>query len=67
MDKRIRKAVRTFLIKDGKVYTLNNSNYVLIELSFYNQIVNLEDILYELKIKGLIKFFSISSYINLTS
>jgi len=42
------------LIEEGSVYTLNNTKYVLIELPFHNQIVSLEDIIYELKIKGLV-------------
>lgn len=42
------------LIKENVIHTLNNTRYVLIELPFHNQIVNLEDIIYELKIKGLI-------------
>ena len=42
------------LIKEGHIYTLNKTKYILIELPFHNQIVNLEDIIYELKIKGLI-------------
>lgn len=41
-------------IKEGKIHTLNNTRYILVELPFHNQIVNLEDIIYELKIKGLI-------------
>lgn len=41
------------LIKNKNIYTLNNSNYILVELPFHNQIVNLEDIIYELKIKGI--------------
>ena len=42
------------LIKTAKIHTLNNTRYVLIELPFHNEIVNLEDIIYELKVKGLI-------------
>lgn len=42
------------LIKNGEIHTLNNTRYILVELPFHNQIVNLEDIIYELKIKGLI-------------
>ena len=42
------------LIKNNVINTLNNSRYILVELPFHNQIVNLEDIIYELKIKGLI-------------
>lgn len=39
-------------IKDGNIYTLNNSKYLLFELPFHNQILNLEDTIYELKISG---------------
>ena len=42
------------LIKNNSIYTLNNTRYILVELPFHNQIVGLEDIIYELKIKGLI-------------
>ena len=42
------------LIKTGYIYTLNNTKYILVELPFHNQIVNLEDIIYELKVKGLV-------------
>lgn len=42
------------LIKEGVIHTLNSTRYILIEFPFHNQIVNLEDIIYELKIKGLI-------------
>ena len=42
------------LIKEGEIHTLNNTRYILVELPFHNEIVNLEDIIYELKIKGLI-------------
>lgn len=42
------------LIKEGQIHTLNNTRYILVELPFHNEIVNLEDIIYELKIKGLI-------------
>ena len=42
------------LIKLEHIHTLNNTRYILVELPFHNQIVNLEDIIYELKIKGLI-------------
>ena len=42
------------LIKEEYIYTLNNTRYILIELPFHNQIVNLEDIIYELRVKGLI-------------
>lgn len=42
------------LIKEGKIHTLNNSRYILVELPFHNEIMNLEDVIYELKIKGLI-------------
>ena len=42
------------LIKNGEIKTINNTRYILVELPFHNQIMNLEDIIYELKIKGLI-------------
>lgn len=42
------------LVKNGAIHTLNNTRYILVELPFHNQIVGLEDIIYELKIKGLI-------------
>lgn len=42
------------LIKSNTIHTLNNTRYVLVELPFHNEIVNLEDSIYELKIKGLI-------------
>lgn len=42
------------LVKNGIIHTLNDSKYILVELPFHNPIVNLEDIIYELKIKGLI-------------
>lgn len=42
------------LIKNNVIHTLNNTRYILVELPFHNQIVNLEDMIYELKIKGLI-------------
>ena len=42
------------LIKKAEIKTLNNTRYILIELPFHNQIVNLEDLIYELKITGLI-------------
>jgi protein-tyrosine phosphatase len=40
------------LVKSGKIYSQNNTNYLLIEFPFHNQILNLEDILYEIKISG---------------
>lgn len=42
------------LIKNNVIHTLNNTRYILVELPFHNQIMNLEDIMYELKIKGMI-------------
>ena len=42
------------LIKTAQIHTLNNTRYVLIELPFHHEIVNLEDTIYELKVKGLI-------------
>ena len=42
------------LIKNGNIHTLNNTRYILVELPFHHSIMNLEDVIYELKIKGLI-------------
>lgn len=39
-------------IKENKIYTLNNSKYLLFELSFHDEILNLPDIIYELKLEG---------------
>lgn len=41
-------------IEDNKIYSLNNSKYILVELPFHNQILNIEDIMYEIKYKGYI-------------
>lgn len=41
-------------IKDNKIYTLNNSKYLLFELPFHNQIIGLADIVYEMKVAGYI-------------
>ena len=41
-------------IKDGNIYSLNNSKYVLFELPFHDEILNLQDIIYELKLEGYI-------------
>lgn len=38
----------------GNTYSLNNSKYLLVELPFHNQILNLEDIIYEIKYQGYI-------------
>lgn len=42
------------LIKEDVISTLNNSKYVLVELPFHNPILNLDDIIYELKYNNLI-------------
>ena len=42
------------LVLNKKVYTMNKSRYILIEFSLYNEIKNIEDYLYELKLKGYI-------------
>lgn len=42
------------LILDGEISTLNNTRYLLIELPMSNKIKNLKDIIYELKLKGII-------------
>ena len=39
-------------IKENRIYTLNNSKYLLFELPLHNQILNLADIIYEIKIQG---------------
>lgn len=41
-------------IKTNRIYTLNNSKYLLFELPFHNQILNLVDIVYEMKYQGYI-------------
>jgi len=41
-------------INDGKAYTLNGTKYLLFELPFNNQILNLTDIIYEIKLHGYI-------------
>lgn len=41
-------------VKDGKIYPLNNSKYLLIEFPFHNEILNLEDFLFEMKVNGYI-------------
>ncbi len=41
-------------IKSNEIYPLNNSKYLLIEFPFHNQILNLEDMLYEIKYNGYI-------------
>ena len=41
-------------IEENKIYTLNNGKYLLFELPFRNQILNLNDIIYEIKIQGYI-------------
>lgn len=42
------------LIKEDVISPLNNSKYVLVELPFHNPILNLDDIIYELKYNNLI-------------
>lgn len=41
-------------IKEGKISSLNDTKYLLIELPFHNKIVNLEDTLYELSYAGFV-------------
>lgn len=41
-------------LKEKKIHSLNNTRYLLIEFPFYNQILNLEDIIYEIKYHGYI-------------
>lgn len=42
------------LIMSKQIFTINKSRYILIELPLYNKINNVEDIIYELKLKGYI-------------
>ena len=42
------------LIKDGEIYPINNTKYLLIELPLYNEINHISDYLYKLKIEGYI-------------
>jgi len=42
------------LLNDGKVLTLNNSRYVLVEFPFMTQLVNLESILFDLTLKNYV-------------
>lgn len=42
------------LILDNEIYTMNNTKYILVELPLYNEINNVEDYIYELKLKGYI-------------
>lgn len=41
-------------LKQEKIFSLNNTKYLLIEFPFYNQVLNLDDLLYELKYHGFI-------------
>ena len=41
-------------ILNNNIYTLNNSKYLLFELPFNNKIINLFDIIYEIKLQGYI-------------
>lgn len=41
-------------IKNGSIYSLNNSKYLLIELPFHNKILNLEDIIFEIRHAGYV-------------
>lgn len=42
------------LIEQDEISSLNHTRYLLIEFPFHNQILNLEDIIYEIKLKGYI-------------
>lgn len=42
------------LIKNGEVYTLNNTKYLLFEIPFRNRILNVKDIIHEIKMAGYI-------------
>lgn len=41
-------------IKNGSIYPLNNTEYVLFELPFHNRIISLYDIIFEMKVQGYI-------------
>lgn len=41
-------------IQTNKIYTLNNTKYLLFELPFHNQILGLADIVYEMKVQGYV-------------
>ncbi len=41
-------------IQANKISTLNNTKYILFELPFHNQIIGLNDFIYEMKIQGYI-------------
>ena len=41
-------------ITENKIYTLNNTKYLLFEIPFHNQILGLADIIYEMKVQGYI-------------
>lgn len=41
-------------IKKNEIYTLNGTRYLLFELPFHNRILNLMDIVYEIKVAGFI-------------
>lgn len=40
------------LINDGYISPIGDSKYLLVELPFHNKLLNLEDIIYEIKISG---------------
>ena len=40
------------LIMSKQIFTINKTRYILIELPLYNKINNVEDIIYELKLRG---------------
>jgi len=42
------------LLKNNEISSINNSKYLLIELPMHNKIKNITDIIYELRIKGII-------------
>ena len=42
------------LLKNNEISSINGSRYILIELPLHNKIKNITDIIYELKIKGII-------------
>ncbi|KPU27357.1 hypothetical protein TR13x_04550 [Caloranaerobacter sp. TR13] len=42
------------LLEEGEVSTLNNSRYLLVELPMFNMPIYTEDIIYELRLKGIV-------------
>lgn len=41
-------------IKEGRIYPLNNTKYILVEFPLHNKLMNINDVLYEITHKGYI-------------